>query len=113
MAIDVPGEISIVTDNGVINGDEGLNLSVRCRSDANPPPSYTWQKKTKDQATGATRFVTILEGSYTGFLHLNDLTTNDTGEYKCVAVNYPNIKDRDEKGHAEKTVPIKVRCKMI
>jgi len=103
----VPGEIFIPTSDGVVNGDEGKNLTVQCTSDANPPALYTWQMQKR--INNVDRLIPLVENDFTGVLNLYNLTTNDTGEYKCIAVNYPNIENRDERGRIEKNIQIKIR----
>ncbi|XP_065663702.1 hemicentin-1 isoform X6 [Hydra vulgaris] len=103
----VPGEIYIKTENGVINSNKGSNITITCQSDANPPALYQWFKYEKDLLGIVQK--RLLQSSFSGDLNLYYLTTNDSADYKCFAINYPDTLDRYKEYKTEKKISLNVR----
>jgi Immunoglobulin I-set domain. len=99
----------ILNEEASVN--EGTNVTVRCFSDAVPRPTYSWSRKYKD-FRGQNREEKIGDDNESGLLTLHNIMINETGEYKCIATNYPNIKKPSQSYSKQDTVNIKVICKL-
>lgn len=64
-------------------------MTVRCWSDANPPPTYNWYKVIKT-FVGTYERERLGGDSTSGLLKLAHIDRNDTAQYICEAFNRPN-----------------------
>ena len=87
-------------------------MTVRCFSDAVPPPFYSWYRKFKD-FRGQFREEKIGEDNKSGELTLPNIMINETGEYKCIAFNYPDLDKPAQVYSKQDTMKIKVICKLL
>ncbi|XP_030628154.1 inactive tyrosine-protein kinase 7 [Chanos chanos] len=69
---------------------QGHTATLHCQASGDPQPSIQWMVKDKVLATSAGRFQVMPNGS----LVINDVITDDTGRYTCVAGNSCSISDR-------------------
>lgn len=91
--------------------NQGHNVTIRCESDAVPAATYQWYRKYKD-ARGQVREEKLGSPNQSGKLTLYNVQVNETGEYKCIAYNYPNQKNKDQRYSKQDTMEVKVLCKL-
>eukprot|EP00111_Clytia_hemisphaerica_P007411 TCONS_00021549-protein len=87
--------------------NQGHNVTIRCESDAVPAATYQWYRKYKD-ARGQVREEKLGSPNQSGKLTLYNVQVNETGEYKCIAYNYPNQKNKDQRWSKQDTMEVKV-----
>ncbi|MGH0157771.1 UNVERIFIED_CONTAM: hypothetical protein FKN15_058560 [Acipenser sinensis] len=72
---------------------QGHTAILHCQATGDPAPSIQWKIKDKilDSSKTSPKFQKMPNGS----LVINDVTTEDSGKYTCIAGNSCNIKHRD------------------
>ncbi|XP_051979537.1 inactive tyrosine-protein kinase 7-like [Xyrauchen texanus] len=68
---------------------QGHNAILHCQASGDPPPFIQWKKKVTFLEAGSSRFQKMPNGS----LIIQDVSTEDTGSYTCIAGNSCNIAD--------------------
>ena len=112
VCIDIPEPVefpNLVNKEASVN--QGHNITIKCYSDAVPPATYSWFRRYKD-FRGQVREEKLGEDNKSGELTLYDVKVNDTGEYKCLAFNFPDSKFPNSLHPKHDVMTLKVLCKL-
>lgn len=91
---------------------QGHNVTIKCYSDAVPAATYSWFRRYKD-FRGQVREEKLGDDNKSGELTLYNVQRNNSGEYKCLAFNYPDPKFPNSLHPKNDVMMLKVLCKFF
>ncbi|XP_035440175.2 hemicentin-1 isoform X1 [Spodoptera frugiperda] len=98
--IKYPPRVSWVGPDTVVEANLFSQVTLECKAEGNPPPSYTWYHSPASSA----RINSLQDGAYpisiTPQLQLHNVSYDQHGRYTCVATNQIGLEDRSHQSEA-------------
>ncbi|XP_049694249.1 hemicentin-1 [Helicoverpa armigera] len=98
--IKYPPRVTWVGPDTVVEANLFSQVTLECKAEGNPPPSYTWYHNPASSA----RINSLQDGAYpisvTPQLQLHNVSYDQHGRYTCVATNQIGLEDRSQQSEA-------------
>ncbi|KAJ8722248.1 hypothetical protein PYW08_004650 [Mythimna loreyi] len=98
--IKYPPRVMWVGPDTVVEANLFSQVTLECKAEGNPPPSYTWYHNPASSA----RINSLQDGAYpistTPQLQLHNVSYDQHGRYTCVATNQIGLEDRTHQSEA-------------
>ncbi|XP_075978040.1 kin of IRRE-like protein 3 isoform X2 [Anticarsia gemmatalis] len=95
-----PPRVTWIGPDTVVEANLFSQVTLDCKAEGNPPPSYTWYHTSASSA----RINSLQDGSYpismTPQLQLHNVSYDQHGRYTCVATNQIGLEDRSHQSEA-------------
>ncbi|XP_063891878.1 hemicentin-1-like [Helicoverpa armigera] len=103
--IKYPPRVTWVGPDTVVEANLFSQVTLECKAEGNPPPSYTWYHNPESSACinsleDCAHPVSVISLSWSGILQLSNVSYDRHGRYTCVATNQIGLEDRSYESEA-------------